>query len=392
MVMESFALLKFWKTTTYRVAGTTISDSTSVADEPVVEPAEGSDDDDDEDDNDESFFELELKLPNYDYKHGSQRNLTFAGNDIGSDFCSAERVISSPISSQFDPSSSMKTKIEAGENNGKVSSKPQSPISILRSAVAPPKLRVFMFGKLRKSSSAQRLEEATAEASSSNPINSASKEPGRQNQRSKKLFTVKWGIEDGSSSVLRLNRSNSSRLLSSPKTQSRTSASSCTSSSSEESSSSSSSLMLDDDGSSKRFSKDAVQKYLNLIKPLYVKVSKRCNDKEEFTPPTTTTVSALFRSPTPPRKASMNSAKHGVSATGRGEKQNIRFKVSYKNLRKYRSASSVVGVASSPTSRKDDSLIQQNDAIEGAILHCKRSLNSSRDRSLLSRCTSDKSN
>ncbi|CBI22610.3 unnamed protein product, partial [Vitis vinifera] len=42
-------------------------------------------------------------------------------------------------------------------------------------------------------------------------------------------------------------------------------------------------------------------------------------------------------------------------------------------------------------SRRDDSLAQQHDGIQSAIMHCKRSLNSSTDSSHLSRWTSDSS-
>ncbi|PPD68883.1 hypothetical protein GOBAR_DD34236 [Gossypium barbadense] len=59
-----------------------------------------------------------------------------------------------------------------------------------------------------------------------------------------------------------------------------------------------------------------------------------------------------------------------------------------KQLGKSRSTSS----ASSPISRRDDSLLLQHDRIQSAILHCKKSLNSSRvESSRLSRCTSDSS-
>ncbi|GAB4858336.1 hypothetical protein Ancab_009811 [Ancistrocladus abbreviatus] len=393
MVMEAFALLKFWRTTTAKVSGTTTSvdgdsssDIATVTEEPVVEPPDESDNDGEEYDDEESFFELELTLPDCDFKCESGSGFNLTRNDKDADVRSAKRVASSPISSKIDHSSSLKAKIEVEDSNSKVSSKPQSPISILRSVVAPPTLLVFLFGKLGKSSRRQKLEETSEAESISNCSDSAPKQSRPENQRSRNLFKVKFRIEEASS-VLKFTPSHSSRLLSSPKTLRRTSTSSCSSSSSDESSSST----LEDDGSSKRFSKDVVQKYLNIIKPLYLKVSKKSNDKEK-PPPRTTTVAALFQSPASPGKASMKSPSFGVRVRDRGQRQSSRFKVSYKHLRKSRSASDAVGIAASfPASRKDDSLIQQNDGIEGAILHCKRSLNPSRDRSSLSRCTSDTS-
>ncbi|GAY39203.1 hypothetical protein CUMW_042560 [Citrus unshiu] len=73
-----------------------------------------------------------------------------------------------------------------------------------------------------------------------------------------------------------------------------------------------------------------------------------------------------------------------------------RLKVVCKHLGKSRSASSAL-VPAAPagvvTSRRDDSLLQQQDGIQSAILHCKRSFNASRDSesSLLARSVSDPS-
>ncbi|KAG8485907.1 hypothetical protein CXB51_019258 [Gossypium anomalum] len=96
-------------------------------------------------------------------------------------------------------------------------------------------------------------------------------------------------------------------------------------------------------------SKDMIQKYLNIIK--YVKVSKNS---------------------IPSDKAKVSLSPSGVC----------------KQLVKSRSAS----YAASPINRKDDSFLLRHDAIESAILHCKKSFNSSSaESSWLSRCTSDSS-
>ncbi|KAJ8536828.1 hypothetical protein K7X08_035229 [Anisodus acutangulus] len=63
-----------------------------------------------------------------------------------------------------------------------------------------------------------------------------------------------------------------------------------------------------------------------------------------------------------------------------------------KHVMKSRSkASTFAGVSSSPMNRRDDSLLEQNDGIQGAILHCKRSYSTaSKDCSmLLPRSTSE---
>ncbi|KAG8478687.1 hypothetical protein CXB51_028511 [Gossypium anomalum] len=120
-----------------------------------------------------------------------------------------------------------------------------------------------------------------------------------------------------------------------------------------------------EDDSEKRLLKDLMQKYLNKIKPL----SKRNSLSDKIR------VSGDLSKSSPATVFSMK------------EKQgNLRGVC--KQLGKSRSTSS----ASSLISRRDDSLLLQHDGIQSAILHCKKSLNSSSaESSRLSRCTSDSS-
>ncbi|KAI3792995.1 hypothetical protein L1987_35607 [Smallanthus sonchifolius] len=101
---------------------------------------------------------------------------------------------------------------------------------------------------------------------------------------------------------------------------------------------------------SKRFSKDVVHRYLNLIKPFYVKISRRSNDKARLSEH-----ASFYTSP---------------------EKPSV-FKEVRKHLGKSRSSSSssVVKSIPSPMARRDDSVLQQQDGIQSAILHCKKSYN-----------------
>ncbi|KAL7612280.1 probable membrane-associated kinase regulator 2 [Lactuca sativa] len=122
-----------------------------------------------------------------------------------------------------------------------------------------------------------------------------------------------------------------------------------------------------DQMSSKRFSKDVVHKYLNLIKPLYIKVSKKSNDK--------------VKSPDQTSFPSSSPATAPVFSPRKEEKPSGRtvFKEVRKHLGKSRSSSSssaTIKSIPSPASRKDDSALQQQDGIQSAILHCKRSYNS----------------
>ncbi|CAL0316023.1 unnamed protein product [Lupinus luteus] len=112
-------------------------------------------------------------------------------------------------------------------------------------------------------------------------------------------------------------------------------------------------------------SKDVVQKYLKLIKPFYVRVSKRYSEKVKFSEEVTS-IASPFPSPLVPSVSSKKEKQRSFSTGMRGVS---------KHLGKSRSASMVAGVGS-PVNRSDDTLLQQNDGIQSAILHCKRSFNS----------------
>ncbi|KAL1569131.1 putative membrane-associated kinase regulator 2 [Salvia divinorum] len=105
---------------------------------------------------------------------------------------------------------------------------------------------------------------------------------------------------------------------------------------------------------SEKLGKEILQKYLNILKPLYVRVEKM-------------KVSGQLSGP--------EMAKTSNSNLQAGSK------VVRKHLGKSRSTSQ-------PGNRRDDSLLEVQDGIEGAILHCKRSFNSNREREL-SRSVSD---
>ncbi|CAA0843074.1 Tetraspanin-8 [Striga hermonthica] len=103
-------------------------------------------------------------------------------------------------------------------------------------------------------------------------------------------------------------------------------------------------------------------KYLRLIKPLYQKVWKRQNEKVKSS-------DSLTQS-SPPAPAKSESSRTGS------------FKIVSKRQRKSRSASLP------PSGRRDD---PQNDGIQGAVLYCKKSYNSSSSREIshLFRTSSD---
>lgn len=134
----------------------------------------------------------------------------------------------------------------------------------------------------------------------------------------------------------------------------------------------------------KKLVKEVVQKYLNKIKPLYVRVSRRYAERLRLAgqlPPaeamaaeaTTgegeeTDAEAEVAVPQP------RPATAAVAAAGGGKSLVAGLRVACKRLGKSRSASSAVeAIPSPPPSRRDDSLLQQQDGIQSAIAHCKRS-------------------
>ncbi|KAH6760546.1 hypothetical protein C2S51_017495 [Perilla frutescens var. frutescens] len=218
-------------------------------------------------------------------------------------------------------------------------SKPLSPVTILRSA---PKFKVFMLG-FRKSSKCDKAE-SNGELKAS-PLNQLSK--STQLDQSNR-FSVKCRAADAPI----FTRDNSLR----------------------------SKMMKEnfdyETASDVASTEKSVPKYLKLIKPFYVKVSNKAKSTDSVTPSSSPVTAPVNLSP---RKFSEGSR---VGS----------FKIVTRNLGKSRSASATVGVAPPSIRRRDDSLLEQNDAIQGAILHCKRSFNSSsREYSQLFRAASDPS-
>ncbi|GKD80560.1 probable membrane-associated kinase regulator 2 [Tanacetum coccineum] len=114
-------------------------------------------------------------------------------------------------------------------------------------------------------------------------------------------------------------------------------------------------LENNDQNSSKRFSKDIVNKYLNRMKP-----ARKSNEKSRFSEKSITPSSSPASSVFSPRKDEKKGVSGGV------------FKVR-KHLGKSRSASAIL---QTPVNKSDDSALEQQDSIKGAILHCKKSYHS----------------
>lgn len=348
--MEAFSLLKFWRNAgVLNTAGdgATAIGTTWHTDQVV--------DTEDEADDAESFFDLELTAPNCDRKECGGDDYGFSGDDesIWSDNngdrdidvarrnsesrkgSESAHIYISPEKTPF-----FKTRIRPLETI----SKPQSPISLLRSA---PKFRVSL-SRFRKSRSTERADNTDMKGVfDATPKHDQHKKTTQQS----KLFSIRLNVEEVSMNFTRDHswRSSGCKLQ----------------------------KQRSDEAStveSRSFPKDVVRKYIKLIKPLYLKVSKRRSEKMSYS-------GELMASFMSPIKAPMCSPSKAMKVKKEeSEEKHVTLpaglRVVCKHLGKSRSASSSAGVVP-PASRRDDSLLQQHDGIQSAILHCKRSFNSS---------------
>lgn len=302
--MDALNFLKFWKNVT--ATNTDVSHL-------VLEEADDMSDDED------SFFDLELSLHDFDIKENNITNKTI-GTPEDQIMQESESILVSihqednfsskipyniNINDEVDISKPSTTPLSSNESISKRKihpiepiSKPQSPISLLRSSA--PSFRISMFKKPK--------------------------------EKEAKNYPITHNMEKSCYNSPALSRVNSSR----------------------------------NKINQERSSKDVLQKYVKLLKPLYMKVSRKYNDKTKFGDEVSSNASPMS-----------SPSASSVSSFSRKEKHvNIPagIKVVRKHLGKSKSAPSAFGV-SSPSKRSDDSLWEQNDGIQSAILHCKKSFN-----------------
>ncbi|XVF53501.1 hypothetical protein PTKIN_Ptkin05aG0104300 [Pterospermum kingtungense] len=294
------------------------------------------------DEGEDSFIDLELPL--HEFK--DQGNVSSNGHQKKTLDSKEERVLHEPAKNVGGKDLDLKPQARSMSSNDhfskrkiipiEPSSKPQSPIALLKSA---PKFRVFTLKKSKSMANTNRTEKTEF-------IDISMETPKNEKQGSNKHLKVKFSIEE-SPNLPVFTRESSLRKKEGKKED-----------------------LLSDD-SSKRLPKDLIQKYLNIIKPLYVKASKKNSQSD---------LSMSSPAASPATTVYYTKEKQGNLPTG--------VKGVCKQLGKSRSTSA----AASPISRRDDSLLLQHDGIQSAILHCKKSFNSSKaESSWLSRCTSDSS-
>ncbi|KAM0945802.1 putative membrane-associated kinase regulator [Dioscorea sansibarensis] len=128
------------------------------------------------------------------------------------------------------------------------------------------------------------------------------------------------------------------------------------------------SLFTGENSEKVKSSKEVVNKYFNKIKKL------------RFSSGQVASVVAVEKS----------GRKDGEKWQGGGSSSPLRLETVRRRLGKSRSASSAVAAVRSPPRRRDDSLLQQQDGIQSAIAHCKRSFHAEKGPELqLARSNSD---
>ncbi|XP_042465121.1 probable membrane-associated kinase regulator 2 [Zingiber officinale] len=286
----------------------------------------------------------------------------------------------------FDPSSI----VVADGSGSEADSKPQLPAYFLRTAT---KFRVFLLG-LRKPKLLPEEDEPAAEVSGSIATEAAASASPKKEQPQQNKFFIKFKVveaplvsfflKDGGS------RSTGGGRAAKPLAEESTVAGAPTTE------------------AEKKLVREMLQKYLDKIKPLYVRVSRKYAERLRLTshlPPAADAVAAEpiaaeveaeetdaeseDAPPPPPPQAeeaappvtlpaeeTLEPSPQPVSfaVAGGGKILAAGLRVVCKRLGKSRSASAAVAaVPSPPPRRRDDSLLQQQDGIQSAIAHCKRS-------------------
>ncbi|CAH2070194.1 unnamed protein product [Thlaspi arvense] len=281
--MEALSFMKFWLTNAnsnksrreIRISESAVGSSTALGD-PEVELCEG----------DDSFFELEISLSDFSIK----------GNKTPEE--REEKQTTFSVS---------KSKVLPFVE---ISSKPQSPITLLKSGQ---KFRAFSF---KKSKSVESEKSTTTEKKENNS----------------RSLNVRFRIEDDETTTTSFRKTAS---IARTKVRDDT--------------------VFFDGSASPVSSSSSSKRFFDLIKPLYTKTTKKQSINS---------VSASPASSPAAREKQRTNLPSGIRSVRR-------------QLGKSRSASAAIG-GMSPAKRLDESLQVQQDGIQSAILHCKKSFHGSR--------------
>ncbi|KAL6979533.1 hypothetical protein U1Q18_021194 [Sarracenia purpurea var. burkii] len=397
--MEAFSLLKYWRGgggTSTVDNGANLRSSTTGATTTIVTSVSHQSAETDEDDGDDGpFFDLVFTEPEEDGggeqakdEDGDFGSYIYDGDGDGEDGVESDGTEGENEREYQYPSKDLffKGRLVPIEPSGIVLSGAESNAKSQFSLLKPAKkFRVLML-KFKKSKDNVTEKTESSGSASATPKQKIKREESQQqqqhNQPQRKLFTVKLKVEEVPI-VSMFTRDNSSRAYSGlSKTRKQQSSDESTSD-----------------------EKRSMQRYLKMVRPLYVRVSKRYGEKLRFSRQLSfgslagtkaagisapsislpaTSMAAMSESeptevmqppapqPPPASTSTVKSQKQGNLPSG--------LLVVCKHLGKNRSASAVASVPSCyfQAKSRDDSLLQQQDGIQSAILHCKRSFNASR--------------
>ncbi|XP_009773432.1 probable membrane-associated kinase regulator 2 [Nicotiana sylvestris] len=336
--MDAFNILKFWRTAAVRDIVSDLDSVNNFVDTVDYLHNRALETDEKTNDDEDSFFDLVFT------GHPKENNNSKSVSETGPLDDSSVKQGKSKLNLPESPKDVFfKPKAFPVDSN----SKPLSPNYILRSA---PKFRVCFLGFRKSKPEKVGINDSSA---ASPKIQVGQKlSPKAESTR----FTVKCKVEEVPASCIsfRYNKSSKGNQV----------------------------QQEEDDSSVKDSSKQDMPKYLKLMKPLYSRASKRYTDNIKISDNVSRAgqlCSPSMQSLSLPRKSS-EEGKQGSRVAVLG--------VVRKQLRKSRSTASFVA---SPMNRRDDSLLEQNDGIQGAILHCKRCYSSAaKDCSMsLSRSTNE---
>lgn len=349
--MEAFSLVKNWRGGGEDAVNVrTTSTIAAAALRPAAETEEENEDGDEG-----PFFDMEFTVPDdgdgeyeddsvgdgFSVETDEESRLGFTASSGGSEGRSDRNLSCSPSDDLFFKGKILR--VDSSEAPSPNSRPLQFPISLLKSAT---KFRVFLLG----------FKKAKPPAEPDRPAGSPRKQYPHQNRLG--FFTVKLKVEEVPIVSL-FTRENSSRSSTgkSEKQQDRP-------------------IAYDEGGGlsasdTRRFAKAVMQKYLKMIRPLKVRVSRRFGERLRFSGQLSPTT-PLPEAGTAPVPSDGKSQKQGNLPAG--------LRVVCRHLGKSRSASAAVAAAPAmmwQSQRRDDSLLLQQDGIQSAIAHCKRSFNSS---------------
>ncbi|GAB2234907.1 hypothetical protein Drorol1_Dr00004177 [Drosera rotundifolia] len=355
--MEAFTLLKYWKGGgiggSYSDGVDTRGGTSNVTTTTMVDDnSDGGGDDDDG-----GFFDLEF--PEDEVVVLDEKETLESGEEVVL-FCSEETV---------EEGNDEVLSLSASENGSQVvvtvGSEGKTPLLVKPAA----KLK-FLISGLKKLPALPPLPALQLQQRKQKPremdTNEEKVNDNNNSTAKKKIFTDKFNVDEVPFVSLFIGDTNGSRSSDKRVKVSNTLSDTTTTASEEQE---------EEVENGNNYNKDVMRKYLSKIKPLYIRVSKKYIDKVPVvsseqsidSSDDTKTNQEPEEKSEPAKQPALPPKLAKVDAKGKG--------LVRKQFGKSKSASSMVHSIPVQGGKRDDSLLQQEDGIQSAILHCKNSFN-----------------